>query len=185
MSNWEFFRLRMNINGNGGESPIPTSSCSEDWYESLNLSTQQTLPTFPTQSWTQRGGIYVDEGGTRLYMSDGNQTQYSRAGDIWQFSMSLIDKKIKNVVFHDSLKVGIAMILSLFLVTGVAIFFFNWVSPLWAILLTAGSTYGGICWFRLVDLLPYFWKQLAWFGMKEKDKDELSNQRKEIVKAIA
>lgn len=88
MSNWEFFRLRMNINGNGGESPIPTSSCSEDWYESLNLSTQQTLPTFPTQSWTQRGGIYVDEGGTRLYMSDGNQTQYSRAGDIWQFSMS-------------------------------------------------------------------------------------------------
>jgi 1-acyl-sn-glycerol-3-phosphate acyltransferase len=104
---------------------------------------------------------------------------------IWQFSMSLIDKKIKNVVFHDSLKVGIAMILSLFLVTGVTIFFFNWVSPLWAILLTAGSTYGGICWFRLVDLLPYFWKQLAWFGMKEKDKDELSNQRKEIVKAIA
>lgn len=88
MSNWEFFRLRMNINGNGGESPTPTSSCSEDWYESLNLSTNQTLPTFPTQSFTQRGGIYVDEGGTRLYMSDGNQTQHSRAGDIYQFSMS-------------------------------------------------------------------------------------------------
>ena len=104
---------------------------------------------------------------------------------IWKFSMTLIDKKIKNIIFHDSLKVGLAMVLSLVLVSGLAITFFNLFSPTWAILLLFASIYGGVCWFRLVELLPYFWKQLAWFGMKDKDRDELSNQRKAIIKAIS
>ena len=104
---------------------------------------------------------------------------------LWYFSMSLVDKKVKNIVFHDSLKVGLSMFLSLILAIAIAVLFFNWVSPLWATLLTLGSIYGGICWFRLVELMPYFWKQLTWFGMKKEDKNELSQQRNTIVDIIS
>ena len=77
------------------------------------------------------------------------------------------------------------MFLSLILAIAIAVLFFNWVSPLWATLLTLGSIYGGICWFRLVELVPYFWKQLTWFGMKKEDKNEMSQQRNTIVDIIS
>mgnify|MGYP001591790668 FL=1 len=104
---------------------------------------------------------------------------------MWKFSMTFIDKKIKNIIFHDSLKVGLVMVLSLVLVSGLAVAFFNLFSPLWATLLLLGSIYGGVCWFRLVDLLPYFWNQLAWFGLKEDVKNDLSKKREAIIQAIS
>jgi hypothetical protein len=104
---------------------------------------------------------------------------------IWKFSMTFIDKRVKNIIFHDSLKVGLVMVLSLVLVLGLAFAFFNLFSPLWAILLLIGSIYGGVCWFRLVDLLPYFWNQLAWFGLKEDVKNDLSKKREAIIQAIS
>ena len=104
---------------------------------------------------------------------------------IWKFSMTFIDKKVKNIIFHDSLKVGLAMVFSLILASGLAITFFNLFSPLWATLFLVGSLYGGICWFRLVDLLPYFWNQLAWFGLKDDVKNDLSKKREAIIQAIS
>lgn len=103
---------------------------------------------------------------------------------IWKAITNGVDNNVKNVVFHDSLKVGFGMFASLFLTIISGVVFFNLFSSIWAIFFTISAIYGGICWFRVVDLLPYFIKQITWVGLSDKVKKDLFNQRQLIVQHI-
>lgn len=82
MSNINFFRVM--AKGNGGI----TSSC-EEWYEAISsIPISNTSLSFPNSGEFVRGGVYVDEGGTRLYISNGYSTSNTSSQEVLQFSMS-------------------------------------------------------------------------------------------------
>jgi len=80
MSNINFFRI-MGKNSGGA---IPTC---EEWYEGIGGPSSTSI-SFPNSESFGRGGVYVDEGGTRLYISDGHYTTNDLSVNIMQFTMS-------------------------------------------------------------------------------------------------
>ena len=84
MSNINFFRV---MNKFSGGTALPPPTC-EEWYEGLGGPSSKYL-SFPNSESFGRGGIYVDEVGTRLYISDGRYTTNDLSTNIFQFTMSI------------------------------------------------------------------------------------------------
>lgn len=104
---------------------------------------------------------------------------------MWKGIMSFVGTKIKNVIFKDSITVGLGMVFSLFLVVLVGTLLSFFFSKVWTIILLIFAVYGAICWFRLVDLLPYFWNKITWVGLDINKKESLIQKRKEIMRAVS
>lgn len=83
MSNINFFRL---MGKNSGAATPPPPTC-EEWYEGFSYPASKAL-SFPNSESFGRGGVYVDEGGTRLYISDGHYTTNDLSVNVMQFTMS-------------------------------------------------------------------------------------------------
>ena len=95
------------------------------------------------------------------------------------------NKKIKNPIFIDSVIIGSAMVFSLFLSIVVFVFFLNTTPSWWPIVFTVASLYGALCWFRMVDEIPFLWKQLKWLGLSDSVKQKIQNKRKAVWNIIA
>ena len=83
MSNINFFRLM----GKNSGAATPSPPTCEEWYEGIGGQSSYQL-SFPNSESFQRGGVYVDEGGTRLYISQGWNTTNDLSTKVYQFSMS-------------------------------------------------------------------------------------------------
>ena len=84
MSNINFFRIM----GKNSGAAIPPSPTCEEWYEEISSNMSSYQLSFPNSESFARGGVYVDEGGTRLYISNGHYTTNDLSQDVIQFSMS-------------------------------------------------------------------------------------------------
>jgi len=91
---------------------------------------------------------------------------------------------VKNAVFKDSFILGIGMFLILFLTIGVVSYFFATQQSFWPILFSIGALYGTVCWFNVLDDIPFLWKELKWLGLSEQDRLALTAQRQDIMKAL-
>ena len=85
MSNINFFRI---MGKNSGAAIAPTPPCSAQWYEEISSNMSSYQLSFPNSESFARGGVYVDEGGTRLYISQGWNTTNDLSQEVIQFSMS-------------------------------------------------------------------------------------------------
>lgn len=103
---------------------------------------------------------------------------------IWWGIDKFVRAKFRNVVFQDSMKVGLAMLLSLVLLVVTFFITKTFVPGWWALGLTVLGIYGAICWFRLIEAFPYFMGELKWAGMKNNLKSDIANLRKEIMDEI-
>ena len=84
MSNINFFRIM----GKNSGAATPSPPTCEEWYEGIASNPSTKNITFPNSESFGRGGVYVDEGGTRLYISDGHYTTNDLSTKVFQFSMS-------------------------------------------------------------------------------------------------
>jgi len=84
MSNINFFRLM----GKNSGAATPSPPTCEEWYEEISSNPSSKTLSFPNSESFGRGGIYVDEGGTRLYLCDGHYTTNDLSVNVFQFSMS-------------------------------------------------------------------------------------------------
>lgn len=103
---------------------------------------------------------------------------------LWYGVDTLIRKKIRNIVFWDSVKVGSMMILSLILAILAFVVLDNMLSSWWPWIFGVLGIYGAICWFRFVDSFPYIWKELRWAGLKKDVRTSLQNQRSAILEEL-
>ncbi len=103
---------------------------------------------------------------------------------LWQVTLKITEVKVKNVVFKDSFIIGIGMFLILFLTIGVVVYFFETLQSFWPILYAMGALYGTVCWFNVLDDIPFLWKEFKWLGLSEHDKSALTAQRQEIMKTL-
>jgi 1-acyl-sn-glycerol-3-phosphate acyltransferase len=103
---------------------------------------------------------------------------------LWQITLKITEVKVKNAVFKDSFILGIGMVLILFLTIGVVSYFFATQQSFWPILYAIGALYGTVCWFNVLDDIPFLWKELKWLGLSEHDKSALTAQRQEIIKTL-
>ncbi len=93
--------------------------------------------------------------------------------------------KFKSIVFRDSVKIGFGMVAALLLTIVVFIVLSYWVSGILLFVLGFMGMYGAVCWFRLVESLPYMRDQMRWFGLNEGIKQSLRSMRSDITTAIA
>jgi len=98
---------------------------------------------------------------------------------------ALVQSKFKGIVFRDSVRIGFGMIGGIFLTIAVFVTLSFWASGWLLFVLGVGGIYGAICWFRLVDSLPYLRDELRWISLKSNTREELAALRSAITKAIA
>lgn len=103
---------------------------------------------------------------------------------LWQLSLKITAKKVKNNVFTDSFILGFGMILLLLPSIAIVVYFFNAYHSFWPVLYIIASFYGAICWFNLLDELPYLWKEIKWLSLSEKEKEALSAERAALMKEL-
>lgn len=104
---------------------------------------------------------------------------------IWRLCWFSMDKfvkvKFKNVVFWDSMIVGLMMIVGL-IITSIAGAILNSTIPgYWPWLFLLLGTYGAISWFRLIEGIPHLWGELKWLSLDEKEKQRIVNKRNAIL----
>lgn len=98
---------------------------------------------------------------------------------------SFVQAKFKGIVFRDSVKLGFGMLAGMLLTIVVFITMSFWASGV--LLLIAGvlGLYGAICWFRVVESLPYLRDQFRWFGINDGIKKKLVKMRLDITTALS
>lgn len=104
---------------------------------------------------------------------------------ISKFVVYYCNKKITNPIFIDSVIVGSSMILSFILSIIVFIFFLNTTPSWWPIVFTVASLYGALSWFRMIDEIPFLWKEFKWLGLPDDQKSKIQKQRKAVFNLIS
>ncbi len=98
---------------------------------------------------------------------------------------SFVHAKFRNIVFRDSVKIGFGMIAGI-LLTVVVASVLSFFSTGWMLLvLTATGIFGAICWFRVVEALPYLRGELHWYGLSNDVRRELAAKRASITADLA
>lgn len=92
----------------------------------------------------------------------------------------LVKKKVSNVVFKDSFRVGVTMLFSILLVIGILVVLgreydgFMWIGVSFL------AAYGAICWARVVESAPYLAKNVKWWSMPREERVRLKELRASI-----
>lgn len=102
----------------------------------------------------------------------------------WKLSLYISTKKVKNPIFTDSIIIGSGMVLTLLLIVGVFVFFAFAKDGIWVPIFSLLSLYGALCWFRVIDTLPYLWREIQYFGLDKSTKEGLKSQREAILQKV-
>lgn len=76
------------------------------------------------------------------------------------------------------------MVLTLLLIVGVFVFFAFAKDGIWVPIFSLLSLYGALCWFRVIDTLPYLWREIQYFGLDKSTKEGLKSQREAILQKV-
>lgn len=103
----------------------------------------------------------------------------------WWGIDKLVKSKIRNIVFHDSIKVGSAMVMGLIIMIATFVTLSVWSSGIILFILGTLGIYGSICWYRLVDTLPYLRDELRWKSISDETRQSIIAQREAIVSDLS
>ncbi len=107
---------------------------------------------------------------------------------VWSLLWYAVDKtiksKIKNIVFWDSVVVGLMMIVGLIITSIAGAILNSFIPGYWPWLFLALGTYGAICWFRLVDSFPHLWKELKWMSLNKNERQSILGKRNAILSSL-
>lgn len=103
---------------------------------------------------------------------------------VQMYSRNFVLKKIKNIVFRDSIRLGLSMAMMLvFTMVMVVVFMVKW-SWFWGILFTAAAMYGGLMWYRIVDDFSYIHQMFGRLKLKDEVWKTLQEKRIECKEAL-
>jgi hypothetical protein len=93
----------------------------------------------------------------------------------------LVKKKIKNIVFRNSMLLSFNLIVFLLSVVVFGSVYFVKEGALWGLIYTAFAIIGGYMWSRILWDLPYFWQLIKRLSVSKAEVMEMKKMRVEII----